>query len=360
MNKWKVGFRGTAVAAVSLSALTLAGCGNSGTGTNSGNGSSATGSNTVNSSSNTAGNGAKTSGESKGIAHIAYAGSLQLANNKYVGPAFQKQSGYTFQGRGGGSFAVANLIKSGEIQADAFESVGTAPIQALGSKYADWAVGFASSPLVIAYSEKSPFAKQLDAIRKGQKPISDLFTLMEKPSFHLGRTNPQTDPQGQAFVFMMRLAQSQLKLPAGTAAKVLGGVNNSKQIFSETGILSRLQAGQLDATSAYQSEAIQRNLPYIKLPDSINLGNPKKAKLYATAKLKLKNGKTVSGKPLEIYVAALKTAPDGQAADSFIHFVLSQKGLNLYKQNGYQLTPAKVWGNKANIPGSIQSELKQP
>lgn len=348
------------MAAVSLSVLTLAGCGTSGTGGNGGSGSAA-GSNSANgNTANTAGpSGSHASAGGKGTAQIAYAGSLQLANNQYVGPAFQKQSGYTFQGRGGGSFAVANLIKSGEIQADAFESVGTAPIQTLGSKYADWAVGFASSPLVIAYSSKSPFAKQLDAIRKGQQPITDLFKLMEKPSFHLGRTNPETDPQGQAFVFMTMLAQSQLKLPSGTVDKVLGGIDNKKQTFSETGILSRLQAGQLDAASAYQSEAIQRNLPYIKLPDSINLGNPKKAKLYATAKFKLKNGQTVEGKPLEIYVTALKTPPSAKAADSFVHFVLSQKGRNLYKQNGYQLTPFKIWGDASNIPANIQSEMKQ-
>jgi molybdate/tungstate transport system substrate-binding protein len=293
-----------------------------------------------------------------GSADVAYAGSLQLTNDSYISPLFKKQTGMLYQGYGNGADAVANLIKSGQITPNVFESIGTAPIQSLGAKYTDWAVGFAGSPLVIAYSKKSPYASQLEAIANGKEPISNLFTLMAKPDFHLGRTDPNTDPQGQYFVMMMHLAEREINLPAGTANKILGSLDNSKQVYNETDILSRLQAGQMDASSAYLPEAIQKHLPYIKLPDTINMGNPSNAKLYASQHLKLSNGKTVTGTPIEVYVTAIKGTPDQNAGTAFAKLILSKEGLQIFSKMGYTLTPFKVWGNRADVPKAIGDEIQ--
>ena len=291
------------------------------------------------------------------IANIAYAGSLQLVDDKFAGPAFTKATGIQYQGRGGGAFGVANLIKSGEITPSVFESMGTAPFEQMGSKEPKWAVGFASSPLVIAYSPSSPYASKLKAIASGKLPLRDLFTLMEKPGFHLGRTNPNTDPQGQAFVLMMQLAERQLHLPAGTANRILGSNTNPKQIFAEEAILSRLQSGQLDASSAFLPEAIQKHLPYVALPASMNMGDPSYKSTYSSVHIDV-NGKTVSGSPIEIYIAPVPRNPNQTAGEKFVSFLLSKQGLNIYKQNGYTLTQFQTWGNKADIPSSIRADIQ--
>lgn len=288
-----------------------------------------------------------------GTANVAYAGSLQLVNDQYLAPAFKKATGLAYQGRGGGAYGVAHLISTGEITPNVFESMGTGPIQELSPKFTDWAVGFASSPLVIAYSPKSPYASQLNAIAKGQKPLQQLFALMKQSGFHLGRTNPETDPQGQAFVMMMHLAQQQLNLPAGTADAILGGQNNSKQIFAEESILSQLQAGQLDASSAFLPEAIQRNLPYIALPDTMNFGNPSDNSTYASQHITLKNGKTIKGATMEIYATTIKGAKDLKAGEKFISYLLSKDGQAIYKKEGLQLTPVQIWGSRNDIPSEI-------
>lgn len=314
----------------------------------------------TNSATNTAtSNTSASTTKASGKADVAYAGSLQLTNDSHVGPLFEKQTGMSYEGYGNGADAVANLIKSGQITPNVFESIGTAPIASLGSKFTDWAVGFASSPLVIAYSKKSPYASQLEAIADGKKPISDLFTLMEKPDFHLGRTDPNTDPQGQYFVMMTHLAEKELHLPAGTADKILGSLDNSSQVYNETDILSRLQAGQMDASSAYLPEAIQQHLPYIKLPDTINLGNPADAKIYATESLKLSNGQTVTGSPIEVYITTIEGTPDPDAGTAFAKLTLSKQGQQIYKQMGYTLTPFKVWGSKSDIPAAIEQEISK-
>lgn len=294
----------------------------------------------------------------KAAANVAYAGSLQLTNDSYIQPAFHKLTGLSYTGYGEGADAVATLIQSGQITPNVFESIGIPPLQKVGQSKTDWAVGFASSPLVIAYSKQSPYATELTQIANGKKPLSDLFTLMAKPNFHLGRTDPNADPQGQYFVMMMHLAEKEYHLPSGTANKILGSLSNSKEVYSETDILSRLQSGQMDASSAYLPEAVEKHLPYIKLPNTLNMGSPADAKLYASQKLKLSDGSTVTGAPIEIYVTTIKGTPDQSAGVSFAKFTLSKQGLNIYRKMGYTITPFETWGKTADIPKAIAQEIK--
>ncbi len=341
----------TAVSLTAAAALVVAGCGTAG-GAN--NGAVASGTSNA-ASANTAEPGS--SAAAGGTAFVAYAGSLQLANDQYVGPAFTKATGIKYQGQGNGALAQAQLIASNEVTPNVFMSIGTAPIQVIDPKFTTWSVGFASSPIVIAYSPQSPYASQLHAIAKGREPLTKLFSLMEQPNFHLGRTDPNIDPQGQAFIFMLRLAEQELHLQKGTAQKILGSVNNPKQIFSETSILSRLQAGQLDASSAYLPEAVERKLPYITLPNTINLGDPADASLYATQSLKIAGGKVAKGAPIEVYISALKGTPDTAAGEAFVKFALSPAAQALYKQQGYTLTKPLVFGAQSDIPAPIAQEI---
>ena len=48
-----------------------------------------------------------------GSVDVMYAGSLIRLFERRLGPAFQSATGFTFQGEGKGSVAIANLIKGG-------------------------------------------------------------------------------------------------------------------------------------------------------------------------------------------------------------------------------------------------------
>ena len=291
-----------------------------------------------------------------GLANVAFAGSLQLLDDKTVGPAFQRATGFSYEGRGGGAFGISQEILAGEITPNVFESVGAGPIEPLMPKFTSWYVQFASSPIVLAYNPKSRFASQLAAIARGQKPIADLFSLMEQPGFLLGRTNPQTDPQGQAFYEMVELAQSEYHLPAGTVTRVLGPLSNPSQVFAETALASRLQSGQLDAASAFLSQAIQLHLPYITLPSALNFGDPALASQYATASLDLGKGHIVHGVPLVLDITTIGST-DAQAADSFVAYVLSKAGRTALQAGGYQLLTPTAFGNRSAIPPEVLKDL---
>ena len=291
-----------------------------------------------------------------GTANVAYAGSLQLLDDETVGPGFEQATGFSYEGRGGGSVGLSNEIAAGEITPNVFESVGAAPIQPLMPKLTSWYVQFAASPIVVAYNPKTRFGGQLAAIAKGQKSIADLFSLMEQPGFLLGRTNPETDPQGQAFYEMVELAQSQLHLPAGTVSKVLGPVDNPSEVFAETALESRLQSGQLDAASAFLSQAVQLHLPYITLPTGMNFGNPALASKYATASLNLGKGNVVHGVPLVLDITTIGSQ-DAQAADGFVAYTLSNPGKQAMQAAGYTLLKPTVVGNRSAVPAEVLKDL---
>lgn len=297
-----------------------------------------------------------TAGRAKGTADVAYAGSLEYLNETVVGPAFQRETGNTYQGRGGGSFGLSKEILAGEITPNVFESVGAAPITALVPRYTTWWVRFAASPIVVAYNPSTRYAPELRAIAAGKRPLADLFRLFEMPGFLLGRTNPNTDPQGQAFAEMVQLAERQLQLPPGTAGRVLGSLDNPAQVFAETALEARLEAGQLDAASAFRSQAIQLHLPYVTLPASLNFGEPSETATYASASLRLTDGSVVHGTPLVLDITTIGR-PSPTAASAFVAYVLSPAGQRELAKGGYTLLAPAVFGSRRDVPASVAAEL---
>lgn len=293
-----------------------------------------------------------------GTADVAYAASLALVNDTRVGPAFTRATGYAYQGRAGESDALVQEIRSGEIAPNVLMTVGGGPIATVEPRFTRWYVEVAASPIVVAYSPHSRYAATLRSIARGATPIAQLFRLLARPGFLLGRTDPATDPQGRAFVLMVRLAQRQFHLPAGTAAADLGGRNPSAQIFDEASLEARLQAGQLDAASAFRSQAVQLHLPYITLPTAIDFGDPADAALYARATLRVA-GTVYHGEPLVIDITQLRGA-DPAAAIAFVRFVLSPAGRALYRGAGYTLLPERIVGDRAAVPVAVRSMVGGP
>jgi molybdate/tungstate transport system substrate-binding protein len=293
-----------------------------------------------------------------GPVSVAYASSLQYLDEKVVGPAFTKASGYTFSGRGGASGDLEADIASGEITPNVFESVGGDNITPLEPKFTNWYVQYAGTSIVVAYNPKSKYASQFAALASGKEPLSNLFTLMEQPGFKLGRTDPNIDPQGRDFIYMLELAQAYYHLPASTVTKILGGPTNSansSEIFSEASLDATLQSGQLDASSAFITQAIELHLPYIKLPAAINLGSFADAPLYKKATVTITGGKVKKGSPQVIDITIVGTPTP--AAVAFVQYTLSKTGLAQYKQGGFTVLTPTAFGSPGTIPPKIKSEL---
>lgn len=306
-----------------------------------------------------AGGGTGGSAGTKGMASVAYASSLEFLNEKDVAPAFEKAEGYSYTGQGNTSGNLETDIASGEIHPNVFESVGGDNITPLEPKFTKWYVQYAGTSMVLAYNPKSRYASQFKAIADGTKPMKDLFTLLQTPGLKLGRTDPNTDPQGRDFIFMLELAQSYYHLPAGTVARILGTKDfasaSSPQIYAESSLDATLQSGQLDAASAFVTQATELHLDYIPLPAAINLGSFADAAQYAKASLRITGNVTKHGEPQVIDITLIgKPTPAGVA---FVRYTLSKAGLAQYKAGGFTLPGLTVHGDRGAIPAAVKSEL---
>ena len=229
------------------------------------------------SSNSSSGSSSSPSASPKGTANVAYASSLQFLNEKVAGPAFTKATGYQYSGRGAASGELESDIAAKEISPNVFESVGGDNITPLEPKFTKWYIPYAGTQMVVAYNPNSKYASQFKAYADGAKPLKGLFTLLQTKGLKLGRTDPNIDPQGRDFIYMLELAQMYYHLPKDTVSKILGtsdyGTANSSQIYAESALDATLQSGQLDASSAFITQAVELHLDYIKLPPQISLSD---------------------------------------------------------------------------------------
>jgi molybdate/tungstate transport system substrate-binding protein len=264
---------------------------------------------------------------------VAYAGSMGAVMGGALGPFFAKHHDDCYQGVGQGSYALARLLAGKQMRADVFIGITPGPSKVLQKAgLIKRAVPVASTRMVVIYSPKSRFADDFVAARKGEKRWYDV--LREK-GLRLGRTDPEIDPQGANALLTLQLAARYYHQP-DLVRQVAGPLQNPRQIFAETSLMSRLEAGQIDAAIGYLSAARSHHLPTLDLPAQIDLGHPSRQKgWYARARLELKNGKTVRARPLVFYAAVLGNARQPGLARAFVHFLRTDKAQARFAQHGY-------------------------
>lgn len=282
---------------------------------------------------------AGTAAADRPVLRVDYAGSMGAVMDKGLGPAFAKAHGVVYQGHGQGSYGLARLLVARQLQADVFVAITPGPIKVVQKAgLLGAAQPVASTQMVIAYSPKSAYAAAFTAAAAGEQAW---YTVLEHKGVRFGRTDPSTDPQGRNIILMMQLAARYYRQP-DLVQEILGTLNNSRQIFTEPSLLSRLEAGQIDASSGYLSAVISHHLPYIKLPDEVNLSNPAMAGTwYSKAGFAMKKAdgemEQVKVQPLVFYAGVLKNARHPKAAREFVDFMSSAAGQKLFATFGYSV-----------------------
>lgn len=217
-------------------------------------------------------------------------------------------AGIDFQGEGGGSKMLANLIASGSKSPDVFISVDPKLVADLGTKVAS-ACTFGGTSLGVGWSSQSRFAGVFDAVAAGK---TSLLHALETPGLSIGRTDPRLDPKGVYTLGAMRIY-------AGEAAerRVLGDDRNQAQTFPEEDLLVRLETGQADVGFLYETEAIARKLRFVALPGAAALSDR-----------------------ITYTLAILAGAPHPQAAAAFRRFVLAGPGRAILERAGVHYSDA--------------------
>jgi molybdate/tungstate transport system substrate-binding protein len=265
--------------------------------------------------------------------YVIYAGSLVNIFENEIKLAFQNLTGYNFIGEGKGSVQISNMILDGFRKPDIFVSADTTPIERLinhSLPLANWLVKFGSAELVIAYNPQSPFAPELLKASNGEIPW---YKILEKEGLKFGRTDPELDPKGYYTIIAAKLANIYYN-DSTIKDKILGEDRNKEQILPEEILKSILDSGQIDATAAYKHEAIAKGLPYITLPDQINLSEPNYTNFYNKVSYKLGTGETISGNPIFFSFTIPNTVENIEGAMSFVKFLLSENGKKILEKVG--------------------------
>jgi len=285
---------------------------------------------------------------------VLYAGSLVTVMERSVAPALAKQ-GIDFRGEAKGSLALANLIASGLRQPDVFISADPKVIDGLigGPKpLARWGITFATSRLVIGYARGSRFAGEFQSVARKEKKLGDV--LLES-GLRLGRTDPALDPKGYRSIIATKLLAADGG-PPDLAQRLLGDDRNPTQILPEETLLARLESGDVDAAFLYATEAVARDVPFVELPASANLGDPAQAAHYASVSVTI-DGKTHTGGIAAYALTIPIVAVHPSTAQRFVAFLFSPAGRMLLTKSGMTLIRPVLGGDAQAIPADVRQAL---
>ena len=254
---------------------------------------------------------------------VLTAGSLETIMKTAVEPAFHRATGYTVTDISGGSTGLAQDIKGGVHQADVFWSASATSDKALmGAKngsWVKWYITFASTSLVLGYEPSDKYAAAI----KSQA----WWKVITTPGFLVGRTNPVTDPKGRLTVSALRAAAKKDHAPAVGAI-----ATKQTAVFTETSLVGRLQAGQLDAGFFYAVEASAAHFPTVALS-----GVSERA--YYT-------------------LTVVAKAPHPAAADAFVSYILSKGARKLLSRHGLtELGRPRLTGSTSAVPKGLKKAV---
>jgi molybdate/tungstate transport system substrate-binding protein len=283
---------------------------------------------------------------------VLYAGSLAAVMENGIGPAFEKATGYRYQGEAQGSLGAAQMIRGHLRTPDVFLSAD--PLVnvniLMGQQNGDlvkWFIVLSSSQLVLAYNPQSKFASRFQDAASHRIPW---FEVLESPGLRFGRGDPNIDPKGYRTLFLFSLAGKYYQREE--IPKLLGDATNPAQAFPEVVLMARVESGQFDAGIFYKHEILAHNLPYLEFPPEINLGDPRFSRLYAEENYTTATGQRVVGAPILFTVTILESARHRAAALAFVRFLLTSN--NLLQHFGFGSVEHRVGGDAARVPAELR------
>lgn len=221
-------------------------------------------------------------------------------------------------------------------------------------EYTEWYINFANNEMVIMYTEDSLYKDEINS--------DNWYEILLHPDVEYGHSDPNADPCGYRSQIVWKLAEKYY------------GVDNLYQKLSdnrplknvrpkETDLIALLEAGELDYIFIYKSVALQHQMPYVELPEQINLKSTKYADFYATASFDV-TGKepgemiTQVGQPMVYALTIPKNAPNPKGAIAFIKFVVGPQGRAILEENGQPPIIPPEGVNIEKAPQELQDFLK--
>jgi molybdate/tungstate transport system substrate-binding protein len=268
---------------------------------------------------------------------ISYSADAYATETSFLLSGFSKLTGIpTAPVISGGSNADASSIKAGAPD-DVFVSSAlsaTAPSH-LGNLSANWAIGFATDQVVVAYSNatmSNPAASNIVSLGQAaakSNATSDwdaFYTALTSGNVKVGISNPVADPGGLRGWLVLEAAgylysggnQSAYVLPL---LKSQGNVTGT----SSATLVAPLQSGQIQFLLIYKSAAISDGIGHVSLDDHVNLSDASLASYYSMFSYTDSAGKT-TGAPIVLVVTVPLSSVNTAEGLEFVQYLVKNMG----------------------------------
>jgi len=221
--------------------------------------------------------------------------------------------------------------------------------QLMFPEYADWYITFACNRMVIAYTNSSQFAGEVDK--------DNWYEILQREGVKYGRSDPNQDPCGYRTLMVWQLAEDFYDVP-GIYGKLYEAEDKDIMRPKSVDLIALLESGDLDYAFEYSSVAAQHKLNFVGLPPEIDLSSEEFKDYYARAEVKVAGKKpgeslTKKGKPIVYGVTIPKNFPRQEIAIAWIDFLLSPEGRAIMEANGQPpITPAT--NDKSKLPDRLK------
>jgi len=288
---------------------------------------------------------------------IFHAGSLAIPFRQMSAAFTARYPGVRVYREAAGSRTCARKITDLKKPCDVMASADYTVIEKLLiPDFADWNISFATNEMAIMYRPDSAFAKEING--------KNWYEILLRKGVEYGHSDPNADPCGYRSQLVWQLAEKHYHQPG--LYKNLQQHCPPKNIRpKETDLMALLQSGELDYLFIYRSVCEQHDMPFVILPDEINLKSAAFKDFYRQASIQIsgkKPGQFIkkTGKPMVYGITVTKTAPNREAAEAFVAFVVGPEGQKIMKQNGQPpLSPPRASGNVAALPASIAKLVRK-
>lgn len=227
------------------------------------------------------------------------------------------------QREAGGSTRMARLISEVGKPADLMASADFLVIdRSLIPAKADFNIRFATNELVLAFTDVSRYAKIINK--------NNWFTILETKGVRWGHADPNVDPGGYRSLMVMQLAEKYYRKP-GLYERLLQNRPLAFLRDKSASLTALLQNGDLDYVWTYRSLALQHGLRFISLDEHVNLGTLGYDSFYRQARVRVTGEKPGTyidreGRFVAYGITMLKQAPNPEAAQAFLEYLLDPRG----------------------------------
>jgi len=282
---------------------------------------------------------------------IFHAGSLTLPVEE-LAKAFQvEHPDVTFETEASGSNDAARKISELEREADLMMSADYTVIdKLLIPNFADWNVQFARNTMVIAYTDQSQYADEINT--------DNWYDVLTRDGVIYGHSEPDADPCGYRTLLVWQLAEKHYGVP-GLSAKLDEHCPPENVRPKSVELIALLESGDMDYAWEYRSVAVQHGMNFIELPDEINLSMVEHTDFYGQASVEIAGKEpgttmTMVGTPIVYGVTIPKNAPSPRLALEFVQFILGPEGQAIMEQQGQPPIVPPVSANFDMLPDALK------